>query len=354
MSRRSPVRRRRAVATVGVLAVLAGCAIQPDAAPRDIPEEDRGSFGAETATGDVTAGSSLIFLSAPHETGTPQLLRSAMRDVPSTAAAVVRSLLAGPEPDRTRRRIRHRDPRDPARCNSVRTPGSVATIDINDALDELDAVDLRYAVAQIVFTVAAIDNVDAVLIRVDGEVRAWPRGDGELTSDPLTPYDYPGLVESTQPAYPAVPRAADETAERTDERSGEERLGDVPKERDVDRSGLADRDREILELDAVATQHGHLPPRPLDARRRSPRRRTGSTAPDRTPSACRHAGHGRAAPPAPRSPCADRSLRRCGSPHRRARRVRTGRRPSPPSRGCPGFGAAPSATTTIDAYRPRS
>jgi hypothetical protein len=204
MSLRSPGRRRLAVVTVGLLAVLAACAIQPDAAPRDVPEEDRGSFGAVTATGDVTAGSSLIFLSAPHETGTPQLLRSAMRDVAPTPEAVVRSLQAGLNQVE---RAAGYDTAIPTtlEVHSIRTPGNVSTIDINDALDELDAVDLRYAVAQIVFTVAAIDVVDAVQIRVDGEVRAWPRGDGELTSDPLKPYDFPGFVESTQPAYPAVP-----------------------------------------------------------------------------------------------------------------------------------------------------
>ena len=198
---------RRAFVVAAVLAGLAGCAIQPDAAPRDIPEEDRGSFGAEIPTGDVTAGSNLIFLFAPSEPGTPQLLRSAMRDVPSTVAAVVRSLLAGP--NRTEREA-GADTAIPAtlRTNAVRTPGRVATIDVNDALDELDADDLRYAVAQIVFTVTATGNVDEVLISVNGEERAWPRGDGELTSEPLTPYDYPGLVESTQPAYPAIPSGA--------------------------------------------------------------------------------------------------------------------------------------------------
>jgi hypothetical protein len=33
----------------------------------------------------------------------------------------------------------------------------------------------------------------------------WPRGNGELTDDPLTAYDFPGLVESTQPAFPGTP-----------------------------------------------------------------------------------------------------------------------------------------------------
>ena len=79
------------------------------------------------------------------------------------------------------------------------------TVDVSSVLEELDAVDLRYAVAQIVTTVTAIDEVNAVRIEVDGEDRLWPRGDGELTALPLTAYDYPGMVESTQPDYPAVP-----------------------------------------------------------------------------------------------------------------------------------------------------
>ena len=81
------------------------------------------------------------------------------------------------------------------------------TIDVGAGLDELDAVDLQFAVAQIVTTATAIDGVDQVEIRVDGEARSWPRGDGELTEQALTPYDFPGVVESTQPAYPTIPSA---------------------------------------------------------------------------------------------------------------------------------------------------
>jgi hypothetical protein len=40
---------------------------------------------------------------------------------------------------------------------------------------------------------------------VDGAEARWPASNGELQSDPLTVYDFPGLEPSTQPAYPAVP-----------------------------------------------------------------------------------------------------------------------------------------------------
>jgi hypothetical protein len=44
-----------------------------------------------------------------------------------------------------------------------------------------------------------------VQLRIDGQERVWPLGNGELTDRPLTRYDYPGLVESSQPAFPAIP-----------------------------------------------------------------------------------------------------------------------------------------------------
>ena len=61
---------------------------------------------------------------------------------------------------------------------------------------------LQLAVAQIVFTASELPGAESVLIRVDGNSRAWPDGDGELQSDPLTIYDFTGYAESSQPAYP--------------------------------------------------------------------------------------------------------------------------------------------------------
>ena len=201
---RTSQRHRMLVGVLVVAAGLVGCAIQPDAAPRDVPEEDRRFFAGETATGDEAAGTSLIFLLAPNQPGETPQLRSAMRDVPSESLAVVRSLMSGPNDSEGAAGIGTAIPSELV-VNSADRFGRVTTVDVSGALDEIDAVDLRYAIAQIVYTVTALGNVDAVEIRVDGEERVWPRGDGELTAEPLTPYDDPGLVESTQPHYPAVP-----------------------------------------------------------------------------------------------------------------------------------------------------
>lgn len=199
-------RGRMAVCAFIAAGALISCSIQEDTAPRVIPQDQRGVLGADLATGDEAAGSNLIFLLAPRDPDEPQHLRSVLRDVPSSPAAVLRSLLAGPNASEQTAQIDTSLPPN-LTLNSVRTLGRVSIIDVNEALDELDPVDLRLAVAQLVATATAIEGVDAVQIRIDAEDRVWPRGDGELTSRPLTVYDYPGLVESTQPAYPGISSA---------------------------------------------------------------------------------------------------------------------------------------------------
>ena len=38
-----------------------------------------------------------------------------------------------------------------------------------------------------------------------GTSNGWPDVNGTVQTDPLTEYDYPGLVRTRQPAFPAVP-----------------------------------------------------------------------------------------------------------------------------------------------------
>lgn len=185
------------------LMAVAGCAIQPDGQPRAIPGDQQGGFGADPLTGGATAGSSLVYLLAPREPGDPQLLRSVMRGVTPTLSAVLRALLKGPNTDEGGNGLSTAIPAG-LELNSASAVGQRWVIDVNEGLDQLDAVELRSALAQIVATATAVDNVDAVKIRVNGEDRSWPRGDGTLTDQELTRYDFPGMVESTQPPYPSL------------------------------------------------------------------------------------------------------------------------------------------------------
>ncbi len=184
------------------LALLAACSIGEDSAPRDIPEEARGNFGGGAA-GGAAAGTSRIYLITASEADQP-LLRAVPRDVPGQPEAVLEALLAG------RNVAEQLETAIPADLELVgaRTLGQVLTVDVNGALADLDVNGLTLAVAQIVATATALDSVERVRLRVDGEQQEWPTGTGELTARALSVYDYPSLIETTQPAFPAIPSGA--------------------------------------------------------------------------------------------------------------------------------------------------
>jgi len=195
---------RRSVTLLFLVATIcSACSIRTETAPNDLPAERSAVFG-DTPTGDEAAGENRIFLLAPADSNQPLRLRSVLRDVPASAPAVLGSLFAGPNATEREGQL---DTAIPAEVEllSARTVGGVLTIDMTDVFDDLNTDGLRLAVAQIVTTATEIDNVQSVLLRVDGERRVWPTGNGELTDRALTPYDYPGLVESTQPPFPAIP-----------------------------------------------------------------------------------------------------------------------------------------------------
>lgn len=194
---------RRAVLLVVTLLSVAGCSIQPEASPNDLPAERANVFG-EPATGDEAAGTNRIYLLAPPDVEAPQRLRSVQRDVPPTPSAVLDSLFAGPNADERDAQLDTAIPTD-VELLSARSVGQILTVDLTDVFDDLTPDGLRLAVAQIVSTATDIDGVRSVQLRIDGEPRVWPLGNGELTDRPLTRFDYPGLVESSQPAFPAIP-----------------------------------------------------------------------------------------------------------------------------------------------------
>lgn len=207
MSPRAPSLRVRRAALFVVLCLAAvACSIPTDGAPRVIPEEERVDF-VELGTGDPATGSNLIYLLAPTQPDEQQRLRAVQRDVDRSARALLDSLFLGPNIDEIADGMGTAIPADLA-LNSARTVRAVLTVDISDNLSTLntltvDAVTL--AVAQIVATASELDSIRAVRITVNGEEQVWPLGNGGLASRALTVYDYPGLVESSQPEYPAIP-----------------------------------------------------------------------------------------------------------------------------------------------------
>ena len=195
---------RRALVVALLALVVTACGIEPQAEPRDIPAEQRADFEI-LVTGDEAAGTSRIYLVAPADPDEPQRLRSVLRDVPGDPDSLLASLFSGPNAEEQEVGLTTVLPRELELIGRTRTTGGVLTVDVSPSLDTLTPDALRIAVAQIVTTATGIDGIEAVRLRVDGEDQLWPVGDGELTDRTLTVYDYPGLVESTQPALPALP-----------------------------------------------------------------------------------------------------------------------------------------------------
>jgi hypothetical protein len=182
-------------------ALVSACGVQPDSAPREIPEEDRAQLSG-ASSGGVAAGAERIYLVGP---GEDRLLRAVARDAGSPEE-LISILFRGPNV--TEAALQYSSV-IPATLDllSSRLQGSVLVLEVGQELADLTGSGLVQALAQIVYTASEIDGVSAVQITAGGEAQAWPRGDLDFTLEPLSAYDYPGMVRTAQPDYPSVPAA---------------------------------------------------------------------------------------------------------------------------------------------------
>lgn len=208
----------RRLAPIAVVAVvLTGCGIDTDSSPRPIDPDvlapdavDDGQSGAPGPDGQPSAADApQVYLVAPDPNGGRELvLQPVPRDTADTAAGTLAALFRGPSGDELAARLRSAIPPDVV-LRGIGQRGSTLLVDAGEGLDAITGSELVQAVAQIVFTATAIEGIEGVLITVDGEVRQWPAGNGELQSRPLSRYDFPGVLRSAQPAFPAVPSRND-------------------------------------------------------------------------------------------------------------------------------------------------
>lgn len=198
----------RLLGTLVFVAASSSCAIQPDSSPKDIPQGDRAPMELIDPDAGASAGSSRVFLLTSDEDNGERRLRSVLRSVPDASpSAVLQELFRGPNRQEFDAGLRSGLPEGLVLL-SARSVAGTLNVDVSSHILELPGSALRLAVAEIVFTASQLDGVRAVRLRVDGKIRGWPDGSGELQNTPLSVYDYPGLAESTQPAYPPVPSAA--------------------------------------------------------------------------------------------------------------------------------------------------
>ena len=191
---------------IGTLAILlAACSISPEGSPRDIAARDRGDLSTsfDPVAGAAT-GSGRIYLLSPEVLGQPRTLQSVARDVGDTPVAAMGALFEGPNTVELQAMLRSALPPG-TRMLDVGLDGGVLVVNVTSDLQQLTGEALIDGVAQIVLTASDITGVSGVEITIDGVRQQWPAGSGELHSEPLTRYDFPGLVLSSQPAFPSVP-----------------------------------------------------------------------------------------------------------------------------------------------------
>jgi Sporulation and spore germination len=204
MRRGRPNRLGLVVGLMVAVATLASCGISAESAPRDIELSSE-----EDSTGRAAVGTGQIFLVQPIAGGAAPMLVSVQRatggSVGGDPSPVLDVLFDGPNEAEIEGNITTFLPDGLTVVDWSIRSGGVVTIDLPEAFGELTGRSLIFALAQIVHTVTADGRVNGVRITIGGEAREWPDVNSQLQSDPLTVFDYPGLVRSTQPAFPAVP-----------------------------------------------------------------------------------------------------------------------------------------------------
>jgi spore germination protein GerM len=195
------------IATVGV-AGLSGCGIDADGSPRDISGERQRELLEDNPSapeGATTEGDRIVYLVRESSGGEPSVIRAVHRDVDATAAAIMRSLLEGPTVTEQGARLSTAIPPGTELLGVQFVDTGVLAVDFSEEILSATGDALVDAVAQIVLTMTQVDRVEKVKLLVEGQDQQWPRGDGVVVSTPLTAYDFPGRVATTQPDYPPIP-----------------------------------------------------------------------------------------------------------------------------------------------------
>lgn len=109
-----------------------------------------------------------------------------------TVDAAVQALIAGPSSEEAAGGL-HSAVGPSTRVRKAVVEGGVARIDLSSPFAQARSEDQVVAVAQFVYTVTGLANVDAVSITVDGEPIEVPTPDGGLKSGPLRRSDLPRL-----------------------------------------------------------------------------------------------------------------------------------------------------------------
>jgi spore germination protein GerM len=188
------VGRRRTLALVLVTAaLLAGCGVQGDGAPRAlspdvVPDELMAPSTTSVEADEPESGAvTTVYLVDNREKLRP-VLRTLSNPILITKA--LNALLEGATDEEADDGLRSEVPNG-TRVNGIDRLGrDVIAVDLSEQFAETTADGELLAQAQIVFTVSELPNVEGVLFLVEGRPREGADDDAKLTSSPLTVEDF--------------------------------------------------------------------------------------------------------------------------------------------------------------------
>jgi spore germination protein GerM len=182
---------RRLIGALAVVLLAVACGVQDDPSPRALRSEDvpfdllaPATSTPESETGGVSA--TVWFVD---NNGLLARSRRSL-DPPVTVEAILRALLQG---------VTDAEANNGLRSNIVsgtelrRVSGPVdgrVPVDLSAEFLTVSRQLQRLALAQVVFTVTGLPNVDRVLFQFDGEPAEVPGAGDELTAAPLTRADF--------------------------------------------------------------------------------------------------------------------------------------------------------------------
>lgn len=184
----------RAPAVVVVM-LLAACGVPQDDQPRAL-SRDGVPFGllststtqTTTVVEDATVSAVVYFVRDDRLVPVQRQVRA-----PVSSGRLLTALLEGPTESEAQAGFRTAISSE-ARVRDVTASAGVVTLELSDEFLEVAGQDQILALAQIVFTATEMDAAAAVRFRLAGDPVEVPRGDGTLTSAPLTRADYAALA----------------------------------------------------------------------------------------------------------------------------------------------------------------
>lgn len=194
---------RRMMSAVMFIAIVAGCSFGPESQSQMIPESQQQNVDEATSSNEVGVGFGRVYLQRSESTG-GSVLTGVQRNISSDPLNIVQVLLSGPTKAEQDVGLRSAIPASTEVLSARYIATDLVKVDLTDEIFKATGDDLVSSVAQVVLTLCDISGIERVIIVVNGQVNEWPKGDGSLTSQPLTAFDFPDRAVSSQPDFPAI------------------------------------------------------------------------------------------------------------------------------------------------------